>query len=248
MSRRSSLLQFFPDEHALETRPSTALATERKNAMKNPMERLEKWLEVNLPEVYADLAQGCPEAAVSEFESLVGRAFPQSLKDLYSAHDGQKGEADTGPFYGLMFLPLADAKRHWARWNSMVDQSSAEEMKTAGALSKSATPGAIKEVHANKYWIPFAYDAAGNHLGVDLDPGESGTFGQVINFGRDENEKFVVGSSLATFLDWMADQLDSGNSNIHDEDDGGRSFNMKTPKTFHFLDAVPELFASQRGT
>lgn len=214
--------------------------------MPPPMERLEKWLEANLQEVHADLAPGCPEAALAEFESLVGRPFPESLKDLYRAHDGQRGEANTGPFYGLTFLPIADAKKHWSAWKKIVEESSAEDMKGASMLSKSARVGAVKEIYANKFWIPFAYDHGGNHLGVDLDPGESGTVGQVINFGRDEDEKFVVGSSVATFLEWMVDQLDSGNSNIQIEDDGGRSFNTKTPEKFHFLDSITDLFASQR--
>nr|WP_305955588.1 SMI1/KNR4 family protein [Pseudomonas sp. R2-60-08W] len=46
-----------------------------------------------------------------------------------------------------------------------------------------------------------AYDYGGNHLGVDLDPGEYGVSGQVINFGSDEEEKFVLASSVGTFME-----------------------------------------------
>lgn len=71
--------------------------------MKTVIERLEKWLEAHLPEVRRDLAPGCSDAAIEEFESLVGRPFPESLKQLYRLHDGQHGAANSGPFMDLVF-------------------------------------------------------------------------------------------------------------------------------------------------
>lgn len=214
--------------------------------MNTLMERLEHWLEANLPEVREDLAPGCSEAAITDFESQIGRAFPENLKALYRLHDGQRDAVNTGPFYGLTFLSLAGAKTHWESWESIIDQWSPEEMTEASAFCTSAKPGAVQALYANKYWIPFAYDYGGNHLGVDLDPGARGTLGQVINFGSDEEEKFVVASSLAVFIEWLVDQLESGNFAIREEDDGGRSLNTKVPEKLHFLDSIPILFASQR--
>lgn len=80
---------------------------------------------------------------------------------------------------------------------------------------------------------------------MDLDPGECGVSGQVINFGSDEEEKFVLANSVDKFLEWLVNQLEDGNFAINEEDDGGRSLNTKEPETSHFLDAVPLLFASQ---
>lgn len=37
-------------------------------------------------------------------------------------------------------------------------------------------------------------------VGVDLDPGEQGTVGQIINFGRDEDNKLVLAPNLAAFI------------------------------------------------
>ncbi|MFJ9499072.1 SMI1/KNR4 family protein [Brevibacillus centrosporus] len=48
----------------------------------------------------------------------------------------------------------------------------------------------------NRYWLPISKDWGGNHLGLDLDPDEQGRMGQVINFGRDEEVKYVVALSL----------------------------------------------------
>lgn len=206
---------------------------------------LERWLEVNLPEVHEDLAPGCSDASIAEFERQMGRVLPESLKDLYRWHDGQKGAVNSGPFFGLNFLSLADAKSHWESWKSIIDNWSPEEMVEANAFSRSAKPGTVRELYANAYWIPFAYDYGGNHLGVDLDPGESGISGQVINFGSDEEEKFVLANSVDKFLEWLVNQLEEGNFAINEEDDGGRSLNTKEPAQSHFLDSVPILFASQ---
>ncbi len=212
--------------------------------MNATMDRLDQWLETHLPELHADLAPGATDAAIAEFEQQVGRAFPESLKALYRWHDGQRVEVNTGPFYGLIFLSLADARKHWASWLEIIEESSAEDLADLSAFSKSVKPGVVKALYASRYWIPFAYDYGGNHLGVDLDPGERGTVGQVINFGRDEDDKFVLADSLAAFLEWLVDQLESGNVVIREEDDGGRSLNTREPDAFHFLDAAKVLFAS----
>lgn len=214
--------------------------------MKAVLERLDTWLETNLDEVHADLAPGCSEAALAEFEELVGRDFPESLKALYRWHDGQKGKASTGPFFGLTFLPLAEALKHWASWKDLVEEWSDEDMAAASDFCSSVPPGAIKPLYANRYWIPFAYDYGGNHLGVDLDPAEQGSVGQVINFGRDEEEKFVVASSVEAFVEWLVEQFETGNVAIRVEDDGARSLNTKVPELHHFLDSVQVLFAEQR--
>lgn len=214
--------------------------------MKATLERLDTWLKTNLEEVHDDLKPGCSEAELAEFEALVGREFPESLKALYRWHDGQTGTASTGPFFGLTFLPLAEALKHWASWRDIVEEWSDEDMSVNSDFCTSTPPGAIKALYANRYWIPFAYDYGGNHLGVDLDPAGQGTVGQVINFGRDEEEKFVVASSLETFIEWLVDQFETGNVAIRVEDDGERSLNTKVPEQYHFLDSVQILFAEQR--
>lgn len=211
--------------------------------MTTAMERLDHWLNANLPELGDDLAPGCSDTEIAEFELLVGRTFPESLKALYRWHDGQRGGADTGPFFGLDFLSLADARAHWESWKKVVDDASQDDMAELSEFCTSATPGAVKVAYANAYWIPFAYDHGGNHLGVDLDPGDNGTVGQVINFGRDEENKFVLAGSVAAFLEWLADQFESGNAAITEEDDGGRSLSIREPASSHLLDALDELFA-----
>ncbi|NPC91257.1 hypothetical protein HOO54_03060 [Bacillus sp. WMMC1349] len=49
-------------------------------------------------------------------------------------------------------------------------------------------------------WIPISSDGSGNHIGIDLDPDKEGKVGQVINFGADEEVKYVIAYQLKDFL------------------------------------------------
>jgi cell wall assembly regulator SMI1 len=46
------------------------------------------------------------------------------------------------------------------------------------------------------------------HIGLDFDPGVSGTSGQVITFGRDEDTKRLLATSFCDFLSQWVDELD----------------------------------------
>ncbi|KAL7625645.1 Cell wall assembly regulator [Parahypoxylon ruwenzoriense] len=74
----------------------------------------------------------------------------------------------------------------------------------------SVPPGAIQRAYAHPAWIPLVRDWGGNNLAVDLSPGATGTWGQIILFGRDYDTKYVVAKSWAHFLAIVADDLNSG--------------------------------------
>ncbi|KAI9811805.1 MAG: Cell wall assembly regulator [Phylliscum demangeonii] len=68
-------------------------------------------------------------------------------------------------------------------------------------------PNAVAKAYAHPGWIPLARDWGGNNIAVDLAPGPTGTWGQVILFGRDFDCKYVVARSWAAFLAMVADDL-----------------------------------------
>ncbi|KAI4868272.1 cell wall assembly and cell proliferation coordinating protein [Hypoxylon rubiginosum] len=69
--------------------------------------------------------------------------------------------------------------------------------------------GAVQRAYAHPGWIPLVRDWGGNNLAVDLAPGPTGTWGQIILFGRDYDTKYVVAKSWAAFLALVADDLNS---------------------------------------
>lgn len=206
------------------------------------MNKLIEWFQLELPEMLDDLNEPAKLDQISNLEEKLDLKFPTSFKDLYLQHNGQKGEINTGFFYGLEFLTLDGVYDHWKQWAEIVNTEDDEGMKDLSMFSKSHVNGLIKEVYANKKWIPFAHDWGGNFLGIDFDPAEDGTHGQIINFGRDEDEKFVVAHSFSEFIEWYINELENGNYDIVKEDDDGKSFNTRIPPSGHFLDAVSKIF------
>jgi cell wall assembly regulator SMI1 len=85
------------------------------------------------------------------------------------------------------------------------------------AKQDSQPPGAIQKVYAHPAWIPLARDWGGNNLAVDLAPGPTGKWGQIILFGRDYDCKYVVARSWSAFLAVVADDLNSAKWFVDEE-------------------------------
>ncbi|QIW98428.1 hypothetical protein AMS68_003946 [Peltaster fructicola] len=77
--------------------------------------------------------------------------------------------------------------------------------------------GAVQKVYAHPAWIPLARDWGGNNICVDLAPGATGKWGQIILTGRDYDCKYVVARSWAHFLATLADDMESGRWWIDEE-------------------------------
>lgn len=78
---------------------------------------------------------------------------------------------------------------------------------------------AVQKAYAHPAWIPLARDWGGNYLATDLAPGPTGTWGQIIIFGRDYDCKYVVARSWGAMLAMIAD--DFGSTNVHMDEDSG---------------------------
>lgn len=66
---------------------------------------------------------------------------------------------------------------------------------------------AIQKVYAHPAWIPLARDWGGNNIAVDLAPGPTGKWGQIILMGRDYDCKYVISRSWSAFLATVADDM-----------------------------------------
>lgn len=66
----------------------------------------------------------------------------------------------------------------------------------------STPPNRIKLKYYHLKWFPVISDNSGNYIGIDLDPDTKGVKGQVIVFGRDEDDMYVVANSWSDFLDF----------------------------------------------
>ncbi|PSN70977.1 cell wall assembly and cell proliferation coordinating protein [Corynespora cassiicola Philippines] len=85
------------------------------------------------------------------------------------------------------------------------------------ARQDSQPPNAVQKAYAHPAWIPLARDWGGNYLATDLAPGPTGTWGQIIIFGRDYDCKYVVARSWAALLATVADDIGSDKVQIDEE-------------------------------
>lgn len=202
--------------------------------------RVMRWADLHLPRLRSALNPPASQAEIDRAEASTGLVFSADFRALYRAANGEHG--NTGLFFGLTFLSLDDALEQRQMWMKVVRDFPALNSNDAGCHS--STPiGAIAEIYASSGWIPIAHDNGGNHLAVDLDPGPDGRLGQIINYGRDEDAKFVIAPSLASFLNWCADNLEIGNFRVTEgsTDDDFVDFAIAEPPNEHFLDAVREM-------
>ncbi|MGE7803474.1 SMI1/KNR4 family protein [Lysinibacillus sp. NPDC096215] len=171
------------------------------------------------------------EEEIQKVEKEMAIKFPDDIRELYLMHNGEK-EDGPGLFFGLPFLSLNDVLQEWYVWEQLEEEFAME------GSSYSVPAGYIKERYINRFWIPISKDFGGNNIGIDVDPDHKGQIGQVINFGRDEEVKYVIATQLSDFLEFIAETILQGNYQIEQEEDY-LYWNYKN--STHFLDALKSL-------
>ncbi|RJF73041.1 hypothetical protein D3875_17320 [Deinococcus cavernae] len=172
-------------------------------------ERLERWLSAHAPQIYSELTPGAQDSELDELEALTGQTLPPDYRELYCRH------GDWGKALLLTHLPLLGVQREWLMWESLAG----EDFASSPEGHSSFPLDAITPRYINLGWIPFLTDYGGNSVGIDLAPASAGVRGQVITFGRDEREKYVLAPSLHDFLREYVERLEAGRGRVIDEND-----------------------------
>ncbi|WVQ81032.1 hypothetical protein IAT38_003139 [Cryptococcus sp. DSM 104549] len=206
--------------------------------------RLRNALSGSFPELLETLNSPVNPHLLAAFEAELGCPLPRAVRESLLVADGQDFESTSniagsgGLFYGLYFLPLEEVMREWAFWRHAELDPAAGTNAAVLATMASVPPHWIRSRYACKGWVPLLSDRTGNYVGVDLDPGANGAWGQVIVFGRDFDRKCVLwrgdgeggwGKWLAAFVEelesgegWEADKTSSSDE---EEDIGYSSYN-----------------------
>lgn len=204
----------------------------------NTLTAIKALLANEYPELNVSLNPPATEADITRLETTTGLALPDELKQLYRLHNGESGNA--GLFFGLPFISIDEALAEWKNWESLAGSTASLDTSIV-----SVPANHIKEQYVNTRYLPISKDYGGNNIGIDLDPGPDGVSGQVINFGRDEDTRFVIAPSLAGFMEFILHHVKNGNYtfeiNGDEEDKEPRSFLMKEPANSHFLDTLKGL-------
>jgi len=166
------------------------------------------WLKRTVPEVSADLRPPAEPAALDALARHIGFALPDAMTQLYRLHDGQHDATRLGVIYGLEFLPLAEVTAEWDSWAELRGASDPDELDRGQYVF---VPNMVADTYTTPGWLPlFRCPGRADYIGVDLNPDPEGTVGQVINFGRDEPEKYVAARGLEELfellMEWVQEE------------------------------------------
>jgi len=165
--------------------------------------RIETWCEEHFPAFLGTLQPGATSEEIAAFEQEIGRELPAEVRESFTIHNGQERSRQQSSLFFNELLGLEEALAHWKTWAASEPcLDDLEHMTSAPADS-------IALAFANPGWIPLTSESSlEDHLGVDLAPGPAGQSGQIINFGQNEEDKYVLASSWGEFLNFVADLLE----------------------------------------
>lgn len=181
--------------------------------MRNKWKRIELWLEANAPDIRKSLNDGIGMTELAKLERIAKAELPDDFVNFYSIHDGQDGDTDW-LLDGEEFLSAVRILEEYKIWKDLLDNGDFTENRQPITSEPEA---GIKNNWWNPKWIPFTYNGSGDHLCIDLDPAEGGTYGQVIRMWHDDPERSLEASSFGEWVERFASGLEDGTYVYSDE-------------------------------
>lgn len=182
-------------------------AQSHQTPMEESWNLFENYLEKKLPYYYARLNAPSSLREIKKLESKLNIKLPEEMKDLYLANNGEDESRYIGGIMcGLRMLTLNGILKEWRDLKSIEKENNFN----ADWYGEIYPENSIKPHHFNEMWIPIFSDDNGNFIGIDMAPGPEGKEGQIINFGTDEFDHFVIAESLADFINIINQQFENG--------------------------------------
>jgi cell wall assembly regulator SMI1 len=170
-----------------------------------------RWLGTAVPAAAATLNPPADDVAIAALTRVTGQPLPEAVLAGWRRHDGEPGDTGVGVLLGFDWLSTTAVRRHWTEWAQLRADNSAQDMAELSTFATSDPAGAIRTEYTHPGWIPlYAWPYEANYVGLDYAPGPAGRAGQVINFGRDFDDKKVLAPDFDTFLGWLAAQAATG--------------------------------------
>ncbi|TLG17611.1 hypothetical protein FEK35_00005, partial [Nocardia cyriacigeorgica] len=136
----------------------------------------------------------------------------------------------------------------WQEWAEVRSASDIAELQEMGGVLPGAE-GRIKPLYTSPGWIPLWSDPREpDYIGLDLDPDEHGITGQIINFGRNEDQHFLAASSFSELLTILHDEVRTGGWRATQISDGTQMLPWFGDPEDHFFNALYERFEERSTT
>lgn len=158
-------------------------------------------IEAHLAAAGVASTSGAAKVAVNAAQREIGVVLPAGLTSSLLRHDGL-GDDARPLLYGTSPCSVSTMLSQW-RFMNALHFDGADEFVAAANPERSIRAGRLWR----RVWVPIA---AGDddHLVLDLDPDEGGTFGQVFSYTRANGPERIAASSYSAWLALWADDLD----------------------------------------
>lgn len=81
--------------------------------------RIDRWMELNYPELYDQINEEATSLDLNEFESDLDCTLPLDVRDSFMIHDGQeRGGRPCGVLFGITMLDLESVAEEWTHWKT----------------------------------------------------------------------------------------------------------------------------------
>jgi cell wall assembly regulator SMI1 len=191
---------------------------------------------------------GVSELALRHFEAAVGFELPLSVRAFWSVCGGEAKLGGAGVACGFVLLSPQAALAEWQSLAQLRARVGDEELEALARPCLSKPPGTIREQYSLPGWIPLWKEPhEANYVGVDLDPGPNGVVGQVIGFGRDEDEKRVLFWDYAEALAWLSEQLQGTVLSVRMTKGGGKTIEHEAGRLLSMLGGLARNGELPRG-
>lgn len=161
--------------------------------MKEILKQLISIAKTKEPTVQVQFNEPATEKEIEELEFLINKKLPKDFVQFYSLANGNN-ENDIRLFNGLCLLPISEIIFHW-QGNKEMLESGVYKNTTADC------DAAMKADWWNINWIPITYNLSSDHLVLDLDPTDLGTYGQVCTYWHDPSTRSIEANSFTHFLE-----------------------------------------------
>ena len=173
-------------------------------------QRLEEWLGANADEVLETLRPGAAEDKIVAAEESLGVRFPSGFRESLGVHDGQIDILHTPDKYayglfedGWALLSLEAITDTWRLMSQL--RGSGDFIGRQSELSD-----IVVSDWWHPMWIPITGNGSGDNHCLDLNPGPTGTAGQIITFWHNWKKRQRVARSFEDWLNTLVAGLEQG--------------------------------------
>ena len=167
--------------------------------MKNTWEKLRKIFQDKYPQILETLNPGADLIDIEELEQKIGVRLPDSFKEFYQIHNGQK-RTSLSLFDGDYLMSIDEIFNEWVLWKEIISKIESDILHVYDDKLISEPDFGIRNKWWNIAWIPITSDGCGDNFCIDLDPTESGNAGQIIRMIHDHPRRELIAKS---FDDWI---------------------------------------------